>query len=449
MGYLLRIAVTGAAATLLAACGAGSLGANAVPQSRGGVGTYESNSGMRGAARQTSPAFSVLYEFDRFTNPSDGSMASGPLISDASGALYGTTQAGGPNGCGNVFKLTPSGSTYTESIIYVFDPGGPPSDPCDGTNDGSSPAWGVYMDSHGALYGTTQYDGSSGHGTIYKLTPSGSSYNETILHNFQGGSDGALSVSGLIADANGALYGTTDGSSLGNGTAFKLAPSGSSYTFSTIATGLYCPIYENLLLDKNGKMLYGEESGCTGTGGNIFELKPSKRNYRFKRLYSFKNLPDGANPYGGLVADKKGVMYGTTWNGGTGTVCGGAGCGTVFSITASGKERVLYSFKGANHSASSPNDAELPQGGATIDSAGNLYGTSNYGGVGGTNQGCLCGTVWELAKSRSGWRESLLHVFDGSDGQDPASRLLLTGGELYGTTWSGAINWGTVFKQTP
>jgi uncharacterized repeat protein (TIGR03803 family) len=291
------------------------------------------------------------------------------LIMDGSGNLYGTTEAGGADNYGTVFKLTPgSGGSYTESVLYSFQ---------GGTADGAYPQAGLIMDNSGNLYGTTEEGGTGscsangstiGCGTVFKLTPgSGGCYTESVLHNFQGGtSDGADPWAGLIMDSNGDLYGTTtlggasggpgscsgNGSATGCGTVFKLTlGNGGSYTESVLhyfqgGTSDGANPYAGLIIDSNGN-LYGTSSGggnaagttrsgtaCSGDScGTVFRLAPgSGGDYIESLVYSFKaGFSDGSYPDAGLIMDGSGNLYGTTTEGGTG-VCTPFGCGTVFEI---------------------------------------------------------------------------------------------------------------------
>ncbi len=289
------------------------------------------------------------------------------LLPDATGALYGTTYFGGKRGFGAVFKLTPSGGGYSESILYSFQ----------GTNDGVFPYAGLIADNSGTLYGTASRGGgakgcSSGCGIVFKLTPSGSGYLESILYSFQGGSDGADPFGRLIADTNGNLYGTTSAGGIGspgNGTVFELTPSGSGYLESVLykfaggADGSQpCA---GLIADASGN-LYGTTIAGGAGNGTVFELTGSTE----KVLYSFKG-GDGATPYAGLLANTAtGAFYGTTYAGGA------YGKGTIFELTPSGSgyaESVLYSFKGGT-------DGAQPAGAPIADLSGTLYGTTQVGG---------------------------------------------------------------------
>ena len=168
---------------------------------------------------------SVLYSFN---SGSDGANPYAGLLAESTGGLYGTTAAGGRANDGTVFELTPSGPNYAERVIHEFS----------GT-DGANPYAGLIADETGALYGTTESGGTcassaSGCGTVFKLTPSGSSYVESVLHAFSG-SDGANPYAGLIADKAGALFGTAfAGGAFNNGIVFKLTPMGSGYEESVL-----------------------------------------------------------------------------------------------------------------------------------------------------------------------------------------------------------------------
>jgi uncharacterized repeat protein (TIGR03803 family) len=298
----------------------------------------------------------VIYAFQ---GGSDGAFPGGDLLLDQSGALYGTTLTGGGNapcsdppsyttGCGTVFKLTPSSSGFTESILHSFQDG----------NDGGNPRAALIADSTGALYGTTQYGGSSasgctppsgnaGCGTVFKLTPSGSSYTESILYSFQGGTDGAVPRSALHAGKNGTLIGTTnrggeEGSSTGShGTVFELVPSGSGYSeriiFSFDSTNAAFPYDENgLYADGNGN-LYGTAARGGARCGVVFKLAPSGSSFSYKQLHSFSGSreDDGCEPLASLTADSSGSLYGTTFFGGPRKFRRNhrSGFGTIFKIS--------------------------------------------------------------------------------------------------------------------
>lgn len=336
------------------------------------------------------------------------------------------------------------------SVLYSFK----------GGSDGSNPEASLIADQAGNLYGTTEIGGSGagcddglyGCGTVFKLAPDGS---ETIVHAFQGGSDGAFPLGALIFDAANNLYGTaSNGGSVacanGCGTVFKIAANGSEsvvYAFQGGSDGTYPAT--NLIMDGSGN-LYGTTewggnfsgSECTGSGcGTIFEIKSNGTKLG---LYSFLGGDDGAAPLAGLVLGHDGNFYGTTSEGGINCNADGVGCGTIFKLTKSGAETVVHAFEGND-------DGAVPEGaGLFADKAGNLYGTTTRGGAG----PCGCGTVFKVASDGT---ESVLYAFKGgNDGNFPASSLVMDGaGNLYGTTFLGGGSGckengcGTVYRLAP
>ena len=304
-----------------------------------------------------------------FQNKTDGS---NPQVGLFLNGIYGTTFLGGDPGCacGTVFRILPNG---TFSTLHTFV----------GT-DGANPMGNLVADANGNLYGTTSQGGtgSLAAGTIFKLAPPakpGGSWTETVLYTFTGGADGAHPYAGLIRDTAGNLYGTTNvGGAFNHGTVFKLDTLGNETV-----------------------------------------------------LHSFAGAPDGAYPYGGVIRDNAGNLYGTTNDGGA------FNAGTLFRLSGTGKETVLHSFNGTT-------DGAHPSAGLTFDAAGNLCGTANQGG---TDQE---GTIFQLAKTG---RFIVLHAFTGSvQGANPAAGLVLgASGYLYGTTSEGGNfdNDGTIFQINP
>ena len=324
-----------------------------------------------------------------FTNSPDGNRPLASMIFDGGGNLYGTTYFGvlsvcnfdnSPEGCGTVFEISPNGSGgWNESVLYSFQ---------DGNNDGDYPIAGLIFDNKGNLYGTTYVGGTGtaclgtgfqpGCGTVFELSPNGSGgWNESVLYSFQSGNDGADPSGGLVFDSAGNLYGTTD----------------------------------------NGG---SDDAGCLDTGGcgTVFELSPNgSGGWNESILYSFQGgNNDGVYP-GGLVFDKMGNLYGTTYAGGGGGTCtlNPPGCGTVFELSPNGSggwnRSILYSFQGGNNDGAYP-----PQGGLVFDSSGDLYGTTEFGGTGTacqiTGNPPGCGIVFELSPNGSdGWNESVCTVF--------------------------------------
>ena len=310
-----------------------------------------------------------------FTGGADGGTPGAGFVADKSGNLYSTSVSGGSFNEGTVFEIAPDG---TETVLYSFT----------GGSDGAQPQSTPVFDKHANLYGTTTAGGANDLGTVFKLAPDGT---ETVLHAFAGGTyDGSSPEAGLIIDAKGNLYGTTE---------------------------------------ENG-------SGACGCG-TVFEITS---NGVEKLLYSFRGSPDGSYPVASLVADGAGNLYGTTALGGTN------GDGSVFELSppTGGKttwtQTVLYSFDGA--------DGNAPFGGLIKDTAGNFYGTTVGGGAN------SWGVAFELSPPKQGkkaWTEKVLQSFDGTNGKYPEAGLIVDSeGNLYGTTYEGGANDdGVVFKVTP
>ncbi|MFY9718278.1 MAG: choice-of-anchor tandem repeat GloVer-containing protein [Candidatus Cybelea sp.] len=321
------------------------------------------------------------------------------------------------------------------SLLYSFKRG----------NDGRDPHAGPLIKVKGTLYGTTVYGGGPCHGrcfggTLFAITTSGG---ETVLHSFEVGSkDGKNSRAGLI-DVTGTLYGTTihgGSASCYCGTVFKVTLSGREAVLYSFAGEPDGSGPDAGLLNVNGTLYGTTFYGGTAGEGTVFAIATSGGE---TVLHSFAGTPDGAQPYAGLI-NVNGTLYGTTTLGGAN--CGSSGgCGTVFTITTSGAETVLYSFKGGSGDGESPTQADL------LDVNGTLYGTSRFGGA--NNRG----TVFSITTSGN---ETVLHSFGGSgDGVFPYGGLLDVNGTLYGTTSNGGSvscgvryrnvhGCGTVFKIT-
>jgi len=286
----------------------------------------------------------------------DGRQPTAALVFDAAGQLYGTTFEGGTGqckdgefveGCGIVFRLTLGASgAWTEKVLYYFK---------DKSPDAINPNAGVVFDSAGNLYGTTSGGGTYGVGTVYELSPEANgTWAEKVLHSFGSEGDGVYPA-GLVFDAAGNLYGTT------------------------YSGGLY-------------------------GGGTVFQLVHGKnRSWTEKTLYSFcsmSNCEDGLFPESGVILDKAGSLYGTTYLGGAFFIDCQNGlpfCGTVFELTPRNNgpwtEKVLHSFQ------NNGKDGVSPDTGLAIDATGNLYGTTGFGGAFGScdgPDGPRCGVVFEI-----------------------------------------------------
>jgi uncharacterized repeat protein (TIGR03803 family) len=361
----------------------------------------------------TAQTESVLYAFNGIAaglHPTAG------LVRNAEGNLYGTTNQGGNTGCGGlgcgtVFKVTPSGE---ETVLHVFT----------GAPDGASPAADLILDKEGNLYGTTQDGGASCCGTVFQLTPAGK---ETVLHSFTGAADGGAPSARLLSDGEGNLYGTTQYGGASYGTVFELTPGGILNVLYTFTGGADGGTPLGGLIPWKGNLYGTTVGGGAFRLGTVFEL--TKKGEEIV-LHSFSGGSDGVSPFAGLIPDKEGNLYGTTLGGG-GSGCTGGGCGTVFEVTQSGTETVLYSFTDGG-----------PIAGLVRDAQGNLYGTTERGGS------SFEGTVFKLSPSGV---ETVLHAFTGgSDGQYPVSELVRVRNAFYGTTFfGGSTDGGTVFKVIP
>ncbi|MBV8532084.1 MAG: hypothetical protein JO104_12270 [Candidatus Eremiobacteraeota bacterium] len=376
----------------------------------------------------------ILYNF---RGRPDGWDPDAGLVFDNSGALYGTTLIGGKcsgfyYGCGTVFKLTPSGSHYVESVIYRFA----------GGNDGEAPAAPVVVDSSGRVFGTTYAGGGSeGRGTVFMLTPSGSGYAETVIHSFSGyPRDGTNPFSGLAIDRAGNIFGTAQtGGSHDAGVVFELSPSGSGYT-ETIVHNFGGPGDGSIPM---AAVTLGTHGVIYGVAGAIFKLTPSGSGYAESILYRLRGGIDGKDTTGTLLLGKDGALYGTAQGGGPGKG------GTVFRLTPEGSKyafTVLHHF--GIHGGRFARGA-FPQAGVISDSTGSLYGTTYNGG----NWGCSlggCGVVFKLTPSKKGYFEEILWSFhNNGDGNLPFGGVVEDShGTLYGTTGFGGQTAGTHFYGT-
>lgn len=319
-------------------------------------------------------------------------------------------------------------------VIYTFQ----------NSQDGDDPHSGLIKDGQGNLYGTTFSGGNggfNGDGTVYKLAPDGT---KTILYSFTGGTDGNY-PGPLLIDGSGNLFGTTQQGGVdqgcnmsGCGVVFEVAPGGGEtvlYTFNGGNDGGN-PI-GGLLADGKGGFYGTTAEGGANRDGTVFHVSSDGTE---TALHAFAGGSDGISPEAGLIADKSGNMYSTTKYGGTG--CANPGCGTIFKITPNGTETVLYAFTGGA-------DGANPISGLITDKAGNLYGTTEFGGNAGGCGGSGCGTVFKLD---SGGALTVLYTFTGgNDGGQPVASLVQDNtGNLYGTTlfW-GAEGYGVVFELAP
>jgi uncharacterized repeat protein (TIGR03803 family) len=393
--------------------------------------------------------FQVIHNFSRVA---DGANPNAGLAMDRAGRLYGTAFSGGAgpcqnqygdNGCGTVFELAPRGSAWLFNRLYSFS--GP---------DGAGPQLGsLTIATDGSLYGTTVSGGGgtcsiygyNGCGTVFNLRPSPRAcasavcpWNETLIYLFTSGIDGNYPDGAPVFDRVGNLYGVADSYPF-YGNIYELSRSGGSWTHTTAyafsGQDGQIPVGEPIF-DGSGN-LYGTTwiGGAYGRGA-AYQLTPSGSGWANKVLHSFQDAgPDGGIIYAGLILDGSGNLFGATTNGGTG------GAGTIFELTPSGPAwifTVLYSFVGQ------PNCG--PYGDLVLDNAGNLYGTTLCTGSSGM------GTVFKLGPSGGGWTYTSVHNFTGgSDGANPYCNVVFdAAGNMYGTTfYGGSNNDGVIFEITP
>jgi uncharacterized repeat protein (TIGR03803 family) len=394
---------------------------------------------------EAEPKYQVLHSF----NGTDGTGPCGGVIVDGKGNVYGATASGGNMqkcngyGCGVVFELARQHSNHwTETMLYSF---------ADGT-DGAVSYGSLVLDASHNLYGTTEFGGTHNVGTAFEVTHGAGGWTDDVLYAFgEQSSDGGWPTAGLAMDKAGNLYGTTPKP----GDVFELSPRTNGWMETVIYQ--FClsnPAcvdgvgpYAGVILDAAGN-LYGTTSGggtgtrCGGDGcGTVYELRPTQSGWEEKIVHDFTNDgKDGAVPgWGALFMDAKGNLYGTTASGGC---CGGV----VFKLTPQTdgrwKEAILYEFPGGV-------DGFEPNAGVVMDKAGNLYGTTDYGG----DPYCGCGVIYKLSPGHNGkWTYTVLHEFGiGNDGGVPEGNLVMDSkGNLYGgTALGGTYGGGVVFELTP
>jgi uncharacterized repeat protein (TIGR03803 family) len=380
-------------------------------------------------------SYSVVYSFQCDPN-GDGATPQGDLIADSAGNLYGTTSSGGIYGYGAVFEVSSDG---TETILHSF------AD----SPDGAHPRAGLVMGPAGNLYGTTSEGGLQHGGTVFEIS---SSETESIIYNFTSGKDEGEPYGNLLLDSNGNLYGTTTGQDdpeIYYGTAFKLSASDKImelHTFAGAPDDGALPA-SGLVHDRAGSLYGTTLEGGAYEVGTVFELPRAGAE---SILYNFTGGSDGANPVANLLLDPAGNLYGTASSGGndSGVCAQFFGCGTVFKLTPTGEETVLYTFTGGA-------DGGFPLSDLLMDSKGDLYGTTPGGGSPASSCSTQaypgCGVVFELTAAG---KEKVLHTFTGypNDGAGPYGGLVRVGNYLYGTTTSGGSSGdecGTVYKVAP
>ena len=310
-----------------------------------------------------------------------GDLPQGKLLVDSGGHLYGTTYAGGNPGQGVVFELTHTVTGWVETTLYAFS----------GGSDGANPGAGLVRDANGVLYGTTQRGGTNNGGVVFGLTRTLGVWQEIVLHNFPVGSvDGEIPLAEMILDSVGNLYGTTSDGGSGS------------------------------CLDGNGFYV----TGC----GTVFTLPspaPGQTRWTKKTLNGFTGGTDGGRPKGKLLLDKSGALFGTTFQGGTETCTDpylhAIHCGVAYKLnppapgSTNWTRSVLHMFKGGS-------DGSAPQGGLIADSAGHLYGSASRGGTHGNG---LAFMLSPPAPGQTTWTDTVLDDFCTlADGDTPVGELV-------------------------
>jgi uncharacterized repeat protein (TIGR03803 family) len=342
-----------------------------------------------------SGTLTAIYTFcsNAFTCPDGQTPSNGALAQATNGDFYGTTTSGGANSYGTVFSITPSGTLTT---LWSF---------CSLSNcpDGNSPTAGLVQATNGDLYGTTPYGGAANAGVLFKITPGGAL---TTLYNFcsqPGCADGSLPLAPLVLATNGDLYGTTStGGATNGGTVFKITPGGTLTTLHMFCNSDSCTNIEGsdpagaLIQAANGDFYGTTVSGGAHNYGTVFSVTPAGTLTTLYNFCSQTNCADGVNPWGGLVQTPSGDFYGTTQEGGDNNN------GTVFKITPGGTLTTLYSFAGTGcgEGANGCPDGQWPFAGLVQGTNGTFYGSTRFGGIGNCNAGGTpadnCGTIFSL-----------------------------------------------------
>ena len=377
--------------------------------------------GVCAAVSAQGAGYAVLHSFSGLGT--EGVTPIAPLVLDAAGYLYGTTQNSGAFSAGTVFKVKTDGTGF--SVLHGFPSGFP---------EGYGPAAGMILDGSGNLFGTTQFGGSSNVGTIFTITTGGTGF--ATVHNFSGGtSDGSTPLAALLLDSSGYLYGTTQiGGAFNSGTVFKVKTNGTGFAILHSFAGMpfegSFPV-SGLVLDGAGYLYGTTPQGGTYDFGTVFKVQTGGTG--FANLYSFSGgSADGGLPSASLVLGNSSMLYGTTEQGGTWT------SGTVFKIRTDGNGFATLANLGATFS-----DAANPMASLALDGEGGLFGTS----IGGGDFGL--GAVFKVRTDGSAY--SIVHSFAGgtTDGTLPYAAVIIDrGGNLYGTTSSGGAfgsGLGTVF----
>ncbi len=358
--------------------------------------------------------FQSLFSFDT----TDGTFPQATLIQGTDGNFYGTTQEGGTDRVGTVYRITAQG---TLTMLYSFI--GP---------EGYRPNAALAQGTDGNFYGTTEAGGTNEFGTVFKITTEGEL---TTLHSFDG-TDGQIPYGGLVQGANGNFYGTTSGGNNGDGTVFEITRAGSLTVLHSFDGTDGTHPYSSLVQSTNGNF-YGTTfgDGCNISCGTVYAITASGKLTTLYKFCTQTGCTDGSSPVAGVVRGSDGNFYGTTTIGGV-----RSSEGTVFEITPAGSLTTLYRF------CTQPgcSDGIIPNAGLVQGTDGNFYGTTANGGSG---TDCLpgCGTVFRITAAGV---LTTLHNFSGrTDGDTPDAGLVQgTDGTFYGTTRYGGVGGGSIYS---
>jgi uncharacterized repeat protein (TIGR03803 family) len=383
--------------------------------------------------------FTTLYSFtaesyngaiNADTN-SDGAEPQDGLILSGS-TLYGTAFEGGNANDGTVFRVNINRSGFTNLHSFTVNSGSPYYT----NSDGGLPFAGLIL-SGTSLYGIASGGGSSGYGTIFKVSTDGTVF--TNLYSFTNGSDGANPRAGLLLSGS-TLYGTArGGGTASGGSVFAINTDGTGFTnLHSFNFSNGEGIYPTASLILSGSTLYGttQDGGSSNHYGTVFGINTN--GLGFTTLYNFTGGSDEGYPYAGLILSG-GIFYGTTSGGGTSP----SGSGTVFAVNTNGSGITnLHSFSAESFNnlfdVDTNSDGAYPEAGLIL-SGNTLYGAASQGGTSGN------GTLFKVNIDGSGFAN--LHNFTrGNDGGSPLGGLILSSNILYGTAFDGGSSgYGTVF----
>jgi uncharacterized repeat protein (TIGR03803 family) len=361
--------------------------------------------------------FKVLHNFGA---AGDGGEPIGSLVLDENGNIYGATISDSSAGFGTVFVVHRNG---TEAVLHTFQ----------NARDGSSPDSGLVAGPTGVFYGSTISGGKHKAGTVFAITAKG---RLTTVYPFVGGRhDGGGPQGSLIVGAIGTIFGTaaTGGSAKNDGTVFGLTPDGTETTLHTFTGNDGADPELGVISDSNFNLYGATRFGGSSSAGTVFSIAPDGTH---KVLHTFTGVPDndGADPLGGLVFGPDGKLYGTTSFGGVNKG------GILYRLSPNGSNyEIVHAFQGSG--GGNPNDGKTPEGNLSIDSAGNIFGTTAEGGAGTT-----AGTVFEYSAAGT---YRVVHSFTAAtDGAEPVSGVTPgPNNTLYGTAeFGGPSNRGTVFS---